>query len=188
MHVVLQLNICKVFKNLGLSDSKATSQSFAPSRPIWRGRQNLHSLQGKQAPLRGPGLDLACEAWPIHSQGGHLANSFISCPKWTSARTRESGKIPAPGLCWIGGLSVSTGELLGLQSRRTGVPFDLSGRLPSFNISDSDAKQRAQHLENASNRAGAKRMGLSAVKFFWKAGWTGSSRGRLSLSDDGPSY
>ena len=77
-------------------------------------KQNLHFLQGKQAQLRGPGLGLACDAWRIHSQGGKLANSFISCPKWTGAGPRESGEIPAPALCWIQDLSVSAGQPLDL--------------------------------------------------------------------------
>ena len=44
--------------------------------------------------------------------------------------------------CWIGGLSVSTGELLKLPSLRKGVPFCISGLFPNFHIYDSDSEEQ----------------------------------------------
>lgn len=86
MHIVLQLNICKVFKNSGLSDSKATSQSWAPSRSIGRGQMEPSPSPGEAgAAVRAwPGLGMRWLAHPFPRQEAgqllHLVPQMDRCP------------------------------------------------------------------------------------------------------------
>lgn len=143
MHVVLRLNTCKFKIKFWVVWFHTTSQSHAPGRPI-RSEHTEPSLSpGAQAQLWVSGCGLAGGTWPIHSQGGKLAKSFISWPKWTGARAMRVGEIPAPALRWIGALSISTGELLNLPSLRRGVHFCISGPLPNLHIYDSESEEQS---------------------------------------------
>ena len=157
--------MCKVLKNSCLSDSKATSQSHAPSRPIWRGQTEPSFSPGEAgaAVSAWPGLGMRCL---IHPFPGREAGQLLHLvPQMDKRPAPESGEIPALALCRIGSLSVSTGEPLGLRSLRTGVPFGISGPLPSFNVFDSNSKQQSPAPGECQQPGWRRRMGLSRVKY-----------------------
>lgn len=153
MHVVLRLNTCKFKIKFWVVWFHTTSQSHAPGRPI-RSEHTEPSLSpGAQAQLWVSGCGLAGGTWPIHSQGGKLAKSFISWPKWTGAPGPwEWGKYQPPHCAGLGPSPFPLENCWICHHWEEECTFAYPGPSQTFTSMIQNPRSRAWHLEKVSSR------------------------------------